>query len=86
MRMLYNREEERFMKNKNINVKDLFSVEIIVILTIIFFSSILFDNNYRIPWDAFDQQYPWLNSMVSTISSGNLPLWSDNFFSRISNI
>ncbi len=68
-------------KEKTFNIKDIVPILMIILLTLVFFSAVIFSYNYKIPWDAFDQQYPWINSTASSISSGKFPLWSDNFFS-----
>ena len=63
-------------------LKDILSILIIIILTFLFFHLVILESDeYKIPWDAFDQQYAWLNSTSSSYSKGEVPLWSNNYFS-----
>ena len=61
--------------------KDIMMILFIIGITLIFFNLVILENDsYKIPWDAFDQQYPWINSTVSSLKDGEMPLWSDNYF------
>lgn len=69
-------------KSENKRKRNIGFILLIILLTVIFFGAIILKrNNYQIPFDSFYQQYPWINSTVDTYAKGEVPLWSNQFFS-----